>query len=137
MAGKSKRVKARAAKEQTGAGASLRGILTGSAVGTLVFFMLLCFMALVSLKSGMKQAAFPYLGIAAGTGAAFFTGLVAVKQIGKNGLAMGGVAVLPLLTVVLLTVLFTGKSMGMMTLILAFAMIAASCAGGILAVNRR
>jgi len=124
-------------EEEKSVRALLKSLTLGSAVGTIVFFLLLCALSLFVLRTGVSQKILLYLGIAAAALSAFCAGFAGVRGIGKNGLVMGLCAMLPELLVIVLTVLFTSSSLGLTTLVMAAAMAAASAGGGVLAVNTR
>ncbi len=64
----------------------------GVLVGTAVFFMLLCILALVALKTGISQNLYFPTTLAAGALSGFFGGFTAVRAIKKNGLLFGAAA---------------------------------------------
>ena len=110
--------------------------LTGSAVGTAVFFALTALASFICLKKDSAPEAYGYFELAIGAAAGFLCGYTAVKPVRKKGIIVGAVSSMPMyLIVTCAAALISHGGIGLMGWILGAVMLAAGAAGGIVAVN--
>lgn len=109
--------------------------LVGAAIGTAVFFILTLIVSFICLKRDTDPSNYGFIELAAGAAAGFVCGYCAVKPVGKRGLIVGALSSLPMYFIcILVSVLLSHSGVGTIGWILAGVMLAASAAGGIVAI---
>lgn len=129
---KSKRGRETSAKKKT-----VLSVLKGSAVGTVLFFLLLLLASRAVLRFDLDSALLTVFAFAVAAVAAFAAGFAAVRPTRKNGVPMGAVSAVPILAVVAVAAAITSGSVGRNMLIAAAIMLVFGAVGGIAAVNFR
>lgn len=110
--------------------------LTGSAVGTAVFFALTALVSFICLEKDSAPEGYGYFELAVSAVAGFMCGYTAVKPVRKKGIIVGAVSSMPMyLVVVCAATLISHGGLGIMGWIAGAVMLAAGAAGGIVAVN--
>lgn len=126
-------------RRKTKTDSSLKNIiihaLMGAAIGTAAFFILTLIVSLICLKRDTDPANYGFIELAAGAASGFVCGFSAAKPVGRKGLIIGALSSLPMYFIcILVSVLLTHSGVGAMGWILAGVMLAASAAGGIVAI---
>ncbi len=107
-----------------------------SALGTVLFFLLLALFSAVALKKGINQSAFLPVGLVSGGLSAFIVGFAAVRPIKSKGILYGALAgsIQSLFCSVILFIA-NNRTAGTGIFILSGIMILFASLGGITAVN--
>ncbi len=129
--------KSRRGKEDSGRKKAVLTVLKGSAVGTVLFFLLLLFASRAMLRFDLDSnllAVFAFTAIAL---AAFVSGFAAVRPTRKKGVPMGALSVMPILVVIAVATAIASGSLGHNMLIAAAVMVVCGALGGIAAVNAK
>lgn len=114
----------------------LRPVLKGTAVGSVIAFLLmLACAAVLAARDLPESAAAPMATVAAGIGA-FCGGFAAAKSNGRNGLASGAsVGGIMFIVLVIVAVIVSGSDLTAQTPLRLAVMLLASSAGGVLGVG--
>jgi len=123
--------------EESGAKITLWKMVRGSAVGTILFFLLLLIMAAVILKANLPSAALIAASLGAAALSAFAAGFIAVRPLRRSGIVLGALSSLPIILVIAAAAAISAGTLGRNIAIAAPVMAAAGMVGGIVAANKR
>ncbi len=133
-----KRKSGRAIKDESSIKSIAIKILKGSAVGLIVFFILLAIVSLIFLKADFPQSALPIAAMIITAVASIVSGFVAARPTRKNGLTTGAFSSIPLAVAILIVLLLANKGdLGLNTVIMLIIMAFFSSFGGIIAANKK
>jgi putative membrane protein (TIGR04086 family) len=124
-------------KEDSGRKKFAITVLKGSALGTVVFFLLLLIFSRVILRFDIDSSLLAVFAFASAALAAFVSGFAAVRPARKKGVPVGALSVLPILIVIAAVSAIASGSLGQNMLIAAAIMLLGGAAGGVSAVNLR
>ena len=127
--------KSKRGKESSGRKKVVMTILKGSAIGTVLFFLLLLIASRAMLKFDIDSSLLAVFAFASAAIAAFVSGFAAVRPTRKKGIPMGALSALPILILIAVASAIASGSLGQNMLIAATIMIICGAVGGIAAVN--
>ena len=113
-------------------------VLIFAAIGTVLFFVLLCVFSLVALKIDAPSGTYSWYGFGSIAVSAFLSAFAALRKIKKSGIAFGALTgLLQGFVAAVSSVAANSGSVGAKLVILVAVAVLSAAVGGVLAVNKK